>query len=299
MSKVLISGGSGLVGTKLTEVLNEKGYEVAILSTRKNFTRKNAKVYFWDIEKGEIEESAFENTDHIIHLAGAGVADSRWTESRKKEIYDSRIDTTNLFYQYLSKIEHKVKTFVSTSAIGIYEKDSDEVLKENTPPADNFLAHVCIDWEKEANKIEKLGLKVVIIRTGIVLDLNGGAMKEMLKTAPFFLSTLGSGAQIYSWIHIDDLCRMYLHALENKNMQGAFNGVAPNPVSQKKIMEVIKVEKNTLAPILPAPSFALKIALGEMSEVVLGSQNCSAEKIEKTGFKFEFDTIEKAIKNLL
>lgn len=299
MSKVLISGGSGLVGTKLTEILIEKGYEVAILSTRKKFSHKNAEVFYWNIEKGEIEEAAFENTEHIIHLAGAGVADSRWTESRKKEIYDSRIDTTKLFYKYLSNKKYNVKTFISTSAIGIYEKDSGEVLKENTPPANNFLANVCIDWEKEAKAIENLGVKVAIIRTGIVLDLNGGAMKEMLKTAPFFLSTLGSGEQIYSWIHIDDLCRMYIHALENKNVQGAFNGVAPNPVSQKKIMEVIKAEKNILAPILPAPSFALKIALGEMSEVVLGSQNCSAEKIMKTGFEFKFDTIQKAIQHLV
>lgn len=299
MSKVLISGGSGLVGTKLTEILIEKGYKVAILSTRKKFSHKNAEVFYWNIEKEEIEEAAFENTEHIIHLAGAGVADSRWTESRKKEIYDSRIDTTKLFYKYLSSKKYNVKTFISTSAIGIYEKDSGEVLKENTPPANNFLASVCIDWEKEAKAIENLGVKVAIIRTGIVLDLNGGAMKEMLKTAPFFLSTLGSGEQIYSWIHIDDLCRMYIHALENKNVQGAFNGVAPNPVSQKKIMEVIKTEKNILAPILPAPSFALKIALGEMSEVVLGSQNCSAEKIMKTGFEFKFDTIQKAIQNLV
>lgn len=299
MSKVLISGGSGLVGTRLTELLNEKGYQVAILSTRKNFTHKNAEVYYWNIAKEEIEEGAFENTEHIIHLAGAGVADSRWTENRKKEIYDSRIDTTKLFYKYLSQMKHSVKTFLSTSAIGIYEKDSGEILKEDTPPADNFLAKVCIDWEKEANEIENLGIRVAIIRTGIVLDLDGGAMKEMLKTAPVFLSTLGNGKQIYSWIHIEDLCNMYIHALENQKVNGAYNGVAPNAVSQKAIMESIKKQKYTLAPIVPAPSFALKIALGEMSEVVLGSQHCSAEKIQSTGFEFQFDTIDKAIKDLL
>jgi uncharacterized protein (TIGR01777 family) len=299
MSKVLISGGSGLVGTRLTALLMEKGYDVAILSTRKNFKHPKAAVYYWNIEKSEIEEGAFENTKHIIHLAGAGVADNRWTEQRKKEIYDSRIDTTKLFYQYLSKIKHEVTSFISTSAIGIYEKDTNEILKESTPPADNFLAQVCIDWEKEAEAIRELGIKVAIIRTGIVLDLNGGAMKEMLKTAPFLLSTLGNGKQIYSWIHIDDLCNMYIHALENENVSGVYNGVAPNPVSQKKIMEVTKAEKYSLAPILPVPSLALKIALGEMSEVVLGSQNCSAEKIIETDFEFQFETIEKAIKDLL
>jgi uncharacterized protein (TIGR01777 family) len=172
-------------------------------------------------------------------------------------------------------------------------------LTESTAPANNFLAKVCIDWEAEAQKISKLGIRVAIIRTGIVLDTNGGALKEMLKTAPAFLSTLGDGSQYYSWIHVDDLCNMYLHALENENVVGAYNGVAPKAVSQKAIMQAIKKAKYSLAPILPAPAFVLKIALGEMSEVVLGSQNCSVEKIQTTGFKFQFPDIDGAVENLL
>lgn len=299
MSKVLISGGSGNVGKRLTQLLQKKGYQVAILSTRKSYKHKSAEVYYWNVSDGYIDEKALENTDYIIHLAGAGVADSRWTEARKQEIYDSRIQTTRLFREYLSKKKYPLKAFISTSAIGIYEKDTNEILKESTKPAQNFLAKVCIDWEAEAEKIKETGARVAIIRTGIVLDTNGGALKEMLKTAPAFLSTLGSGSQIYSWIHNDDLCNMYIYALENENVAGAYNGVAPKAISQKAIMQAIKKAKYPLAPILPAPAFVLKIALGEMSEVVLGSQHCSAEKIEKAGFQFKFPDIDSAVKDLL
>lgn len=299
MSKVLISGGSGNVGTRLTTLLQEKGYKVAILSTRKSYKHPTAEVFYWNIKDKFIEEGAFESTNYVIHLAGAGVADARWTEARKKEIYDSRIDTTKLFYKYLNEKKYPLKAFISTSAIGIYQKNTNEVLFETTPPANNFLAKVCIDWEAEAQKISKLDIRVAIIRTGIVLDKNGGALKEMLKTAPAFLSTLGDGSQIYSWIHVEDLCQMYLHLIEKNSAVGAYNGVAPKAVSQKAMMQSIKKSKYSLAPILPAPAFVLKIALGEMSEVVLGSQNCSAEKILATGFQFQFPDIDSAVGDLL
>jgi uncharacterized protein len=299
MSEILITGGSGLVGTRLIELLSKKGYQTAILSTQKSYKHPLAKVYYWNIKERHIEEGAIKNASAIIHLAGASVAGGRWTDARKKEIYYSRIDSTNLLHTYLQNTTHNVKAFISSSAIGIYENDTQEILTETAPPADNFLAKVCTDWEKEALKIEKLGIRTAILRTGIVLDTNGGALKEMLKTLPAFVSILGNGEQIYSWIHIDDLCRMYIHALENEQVKGAFNAVAPHPVSQKTIAKAIQKEKFSLLPLIPAPAIALKIALGEMSEVVLGSQHCSAEKIIQSGFTFKHLEINEAINHIL
>jgi uncharacterized protein len=299
MSEILITGGSGLVGTRLIELLSKKGYKTAVLSTQKNYRHPIARAYYWNIEDKRIEEGAIENASAIIHLAGANVAGGRWTDARKKEIYDSRIQSTALLNEYLSKSRHQVTTFISTSAIGIYPKDTGEILTEKSIPADNFLAKVCEDWENEAMKISESGIRTAILRTGIVLDPAGGALKEMLKTLPAFVSTLGNGEQIYSWIHVEDLCNMYIHALENKHIKGAYNAVAPRPVSQKEIAKAIQKAKFALLPLIPAPAIALKIALGEMSEVVLGSQHCSADKIIHDGFTFKYPEINSAVENLL
>jgi uncharacterized protein len=299
MSEILITGGSGLVGTRLIKLLSKKGYKTAVLSTQKNYRHSIARAYYWNIEDKRIEEGAIENASAIIHLAGANVAGGRWTDARKKEIYDSRIQSTALLNEYLSKSRHQVTTFISTSAIGIYPKDTGEILTEKSILADNFLAKVCEDWENEAMKISESGIRTAILRTGIVLDPAGGALKEMLKTLPAFVSTLGNGEQIYSWIHVEDLCNMYIHALENKHIKGAYNAVAPRPVSQKEIAKAIQKAKFALLPLIPAPAIALKIALGEMSEVVLGSQHCSADKIIHDGFNFKYPEINSAVENLL
>ncbi|MGB1248036.1 MAG: TIGR01777 family oxidoreductase [Chitinophagales bacterium] len=298
MKQILITGGSGPVGNQLTSMLIQLGYEVAHLSTRKNAKHPIAKVFHWDIEQQHIDTDCLENTIAIIHLAGASVAGKRWSDTHKKTIYDSRILSTKLLHDTLKSNKHKVQQFISTSATGYYGVNTAGILTEDSKNGNDFLAKVCRDWEKEAQVIESLEISTSIVRIGIVLSKNGGALKEMMQTFPFFGATIGNGQQIYPWIHIDDLCQIFIHLIKNK-IEGTFNATAPKPVSQKAIIKAVKKEKYPIAPILPTPLFILNIVLGEMTAVVAGSQNCSSKKIQEHGFEFEYPTIEKAIKVIL
>ena len=295
MKKVLISGGSGLVGTALTDLLVEKGFAVAHLSTRKNYKRKGIESYYWNPVKGKLDPKSFQDVGVVIHLAGAGIADKRWTTERKKVVIDSRVESAKLLTDFMQNNEHQVKRFIGTSAIGYYG-DRNEVLTEESSPGSGFLAEVCQLWEAS---YEAVPLKVssAILRLGVVLSMNGGALPEMMKTMPFFMGILGSGKQIYSWIHLEDIAGIFLHLIENESLTGTYNAVAPQPNSQRSMAEFIAKQKGVVT--LPAPEFALTLALGEMKEVVLNSQNCSASKILKTAYKFKFANLNEALENLL
>lgn len=296
--KILITGGTGLVGQRLTDMLQEKGYEVALVSRKR---RKSAEVetFEWDVDKGELEEGALEGVDHIVHLAGAGVADKRWTESRKKEIYNSRINSTNLLYQQLKQKDNEVKSLICASAVGYYGDGGEKLMTEDTPPADDFLGQTCVDWENTAKKTEYLDKRVVLLRTGIVLSSKGGALKEIERPVKFGMAAyLGSGRQFYPWIHLDDLCRMYIHAIETESMSGPYNAVGPYAVRNKEMVLKIAEQLNRPKIPVPTPKIALKLMLGEMSAIVLFSQNVSSEKIRETGFEFKFNTLEEALKDI-
>lgn len=295
MKKVLISGGSGLVGTALTKLLLSKGYTVAHLSTRKDYQRKGVETYYWNPSKGKLDAKAFEGTAVVVHLAGAGIADKRWTEERKKLIIDSRIQSAKLLTDFLNNEPHQVTRFIGTSAIGYYG-DREGVLTEESALGKGFLAEVCELWEERYLAVPQ-NVSTAIMRLGVVLSMKGGALPEMMKTMPFFMGVLGNGQQIYSWIYLDDLARMFLHIIEGDSLKGIYNAVAPQSISQKEMAKRIAKKKNVFT--VPTPEFALQIALGEMKEVVLNSQNCSAKKILSTGFKFKFKEINGALDELL
>ncbi len=305
MQTVLITGGTGMIGKALTTLFLEKGYKVIVLSRKlKKTHRLNLSFAKWDVDKGEIDLDAVKAADIIVHLAGEGVADKRWTEKRKQAIVDSRVNSGNLLVKALSENKHQVKTFIAASAIGWYGPDTDKSLAHGfveTDPADNsYLGHTCQLWEQSTAAIGSMGIRLVCLRIGIVFNNKGGALAEFLKPAKFGLATiLGNGKQIVSWIHHKDLCRMIQFAIENTAIQGTYNAVAPEPVSNKKL--VLTIAKNKYPIYFPSfvPAFLLKIILGEMSIEVLKSANVSAQKIQDAGFAFDYPTVEEALVNLM
>lgn len=299
MTKIVIAGGSGLVGKKLTQMLVEKGHEVAWL-TRKSKQHTAIKQFEWDVNKQTIDKAVFDFAEVIINLAGAGVADKKWTDAYKKEIYDSRILSTQLFANALCEYKNTVNTYISASAIGIYGNNTALNTTENTPAAHTFLAKVCEDWETAVKPIENLGIRTGIIRVGVVLAKDGGFIKEVSTPINlFFGAALGSGEQQTSWIHIDDLCSMFIILVEHKNLSGVFNGVAPNPETNKKLTQLLAKQLHKPLILPNAPGFVIKLLFGEMGDMLLGSQHISAQKILATGFTFQFPTAQQALADLV
>lgn len=300
MKKVLITGASGLVGTRLSALLLKKGYEVNTLGRKINRPRSEVRSqvnsYVWNLEKGEVDAKAFEGVSAVIHLAGAGVADKRWSEERKKEIVESRVQSAKLIFDFLKKNKHEVKTFISASAVGFYGDCGDEVVAEEHKAGKGFLAEVCKQWEQSAKQFSKLEIREVRCRIGIVLAKDGGALPELTRTIPLGVASYFAKSKLYyPWVHLDDVCGIIIHALENEKVKGAYNTTAPQPWLMKDLMKQILVANKSKAVLLPAPSIAIKLAMGEMSEMLLSSQKCSAKKILETGYPFKFGEIEKAL----
>ncbi|PZV86216.1 hypothetical protein CLV31_102111 [Algoriphagus aquaeductus] len=293
MKNILISGGSGLVGQRITKLLEKKGYEVAWLSR----SRQGRKSFLWDVEKQEIDPEAMDWADAIIHLAGAGVAEKRWTPDRKNLILDSRTHSTQLLFSAIEKSAKKPSTCISASAVGYYGFNTGtNLVDENSMPGGDFLAQVVIAWENEVKKMEALHLRTVLFRIGIVLDAEGGALGEMLK--PPVAAPLGSGDQWMSWIHIEDLARMFVYALEKTTLQGVYNAVGPNPATNQQLTKEAAAAKGKPYIGIGVPGFALKLVLGEMAAMVLGGNRVSSQKIQKAGFEFEFPELKGALKDV-
>jgi uncharacterized protein (TIGR01777 family) len=310
MPSVLITGGTGLVGTAVKTLLEAKGYEVVLLSRSKSSIKGQA---HWDINAGTIDSTAIAEADYIIHLAGAGVADKRWSESRKQEILDSRTKSSALLVKALQETPNKVKAVISASAIGWYGPDqmnthnnegTAQGFVETDPSYPDFLGTTCAAWEASIAPVTAntngLQKRLVCLRTGIVLSKNGGALKEFLKPlAVRMAAVLGNGKQMISWIDVRDLAKMFVYAIEHENISGSYNAVAPSPVSNKTLTQ-------TLANVLYGkfyittyvPSFVLKIMLGEMSIEVLKSTTVSAQKIQDAGFVFDYPEITKSLSTL-
>jgi len=293
MKNILISGGSGLIGHKITQLLELKGYSVAWLSR----SQQKQRSFLWDVEKQTIDPAAVDWADAIIHLAGAGVADKRWTDERKKQILDSRVQSTQLLHHAVEKATLKPHSFVSASAVGYYGFDTGSSLKDESHEAgSDFLAQVVVAWENEVKKMEELQLRTVMLRIGIVLDANGGALGEMMK--PPITAPLGSGDQWMSWIAIEDLARMFVFALEKTTLQGVFNAVGPNPATNQKLTQAAAKAKGKPYVGIGVPGFALKLILGEMAAIVLGGNRVSSQKIQKAGFDFECPELAGALKEI-
>tara|TARA_B100000780_G_scaffold266089_1_gene222043 strand:+ start:656 stop:1546 length:891 start_codon:yes stop_codon:yes gene_type:complete len=295
MKKVLITGGSGLIGKRLSFLLASRGYEVRILS-RSNSLKNNYKTFLWNVTEQYISDSAFEGLNHIIHLAGAGIADKRWTEKRKKEIIDSRVVSTNLLYNTVKRLEIPLNSFISASATGFYGSiTSETIFKEIDKPAKDFLGKVCSLWERSIFQFNEMKIRTVALRTGIVLSKDGGALKKM-KTP--VITALGNGKQYMPWIHIDDLCELYIKAIEDEQFKGAFNAVSSEHISNLSFSKKISKIFNHPFLAIGAPNFILQIVFGEMSTIILNGSRISANKIKQAGFKFKFENLEKALKNL-
>ena len=295
---ILITGGSGLIGKRLTNQLLAKGYSVSHLS-RSAGQDARVKTFLWNISAQTIDENCLNEADTIIHLAGAGIADKLWTAKRKKEIIDSRVDSVKLLYNLIGKQPNKVKHFISASATGYYSDRGDELLTEDSQPASDFLSHCCAVWEQAVDAGKQLGLKVAKLRTGVVLTTEGGALVPLAIPVKIGLgAALGSGKQWIPWIHLQDAVDMYLFALEHPEFEGIYNMVAPNPVTNRELTKAVAKQLSRPFWMPNVPAFLLKFIFGEMSAVVLGSTKVSAQKIEDAGFKFKYPEVSQALKEL-
>lgn len=300
MKKVLIAGGTGLVGKRLSQLLVERNYEVSHLSRKENLDAVFP-AYRWNVAEGFADPKAFQGIDYIINLAGTGVADKRWTTERKKSIIDSRVNSTILLKDMIEAMDEPPKAYIAASAIGYYGNRGEELLLENSKPGTNgFLPECVIKWENAIEEIAATGLRTPIIRIGIVLSMQGGALKEMQFPFNFFAGVyFGKGQQWYSWIHLDDLCEMLIMAIENEKINGIYNGVAPYPARNIDLIKAIKKAGNYPAFFIQAPAFAMRLGLGALSAVVLDSAKVSAKKIEAAGFQFKYPNLDPALAHLL
>ena len=302
---VLITGGSGLVGTRLTEILLERGFMVSHLTRKveeKTMGGKPLKTYVWDIKKGVIDEKALLEADYLVHLAGAGIADENWSNERKKEIIESRTKSIDLIVNKLKILPHKIISFASASGIGYYGADTgNEHISEQHTPGTDFVADCCIQWEAAADKIQALGIRTVKLRTGIVLSEKGGALPKLTQPVRWGVgAALGTGKQWQSWIHLDDLCEMYIKSLTDQQMTGVYNAVAPNPVTNRDLTNMSAQVLNRPFWMPSVPKFALKLVFGEMASIVLGGNYVLNQRIkQETDFDYKFVEVKGALEDLL
>ena len=296
---VLITGGSGLLGTALTELLLQKGYQVSHVGRSPSLGK--VKCYRWSVREKFVDPKALVGVDTVIHLAGAGVAEKRWTPERKKEILDSRTQSSELLFETLKSSPNQVRTVISATAIGYYGLTTlDQWCTEGSPAGNDFLATVTKAWEDAIKPVETLGKRLVMMRIGVVLSNRGGALMDMTTPVKWGVGApLGSGKQWVSWIHVDDLCGMFLRAIEQASMTGAYNAVAPNPVTNRELNKAIAQAMHRPLILPPVPEFVLKIMLGEMTQIIVNGARVSCDKIKSTGFEFTCMDAASAVKKLL
>jgi uncharacterized protein (TIGR01777 family) len=293
--KILISGSSGLIGTAATTALKSDGHNVVHL-VRAGKTAQAGDVQ-WDPMRATVDVAGLEGVDVVIHLSGAGISDGRWTEERKQLLRSSRIDTTRVLVDSLSRLKQKPRLLIVASAIGYYGDRGDEILTEASATGTDFLALVCRDWEAEASRAAEKGIRTVMLRTGVVLSGKGGALSKMIP--PFKLGVggrLGNGQQWMSWIGIEDVVGIIRHTIANEHVSGPVNVVAPNPVRNEEFTRLLAGMLHRPA-IFPAPAFVLRLAMGEMADaVLLSSDRVKPEKILAAGYKFRFEILEPALR---
>lgn len=299
MERVLITGGRGLVGRYLCKALQEKGYDVAILSrTRKK--ENEIPTYTWNWNRNEIEEEAINAADYIVHLAGVNIGEKRWTTERRQQILDSRVRTAELIFNKTEKLDKRPKAFITASAIGYYgARTTEEIYNETAPPYDDFLGQTCSRWEQVADKFSDIGVRPVKIRTGIVLSKDGGVLSRFkLPTKMGLGIIIGDGKQFFPWIHMQDLCNIYMAAIENTQMVGAYNAVAPEQITNSQLIKILAEYLNKPFWFLKMPAWAIRLFIGQRSDMLLYGSRVSSDKIRATGYEFVFPDLKGALKQL-
>lgn len=295
MKTVLITGGSGLVANSLSNRLTALHHEVRILTTQKNIGK-----YYWNPAKEEIDSSVFEGLDAIVHLAGAPIS-KRWTKANKNEIYESRVKSAELLYNGVQKAGIRLSSFISASGVNYYGTETrSHLFVEEDPASNDFLGQLCADWEAAAQTFTNMSSRVCCVRTAVVLSPKGGMLKKLMPLAKLGLvSPLGSGHQIVPWIHIDDLIEIYVRLLESPDLSGAFNAAATEIVNSKTFTKSLAKAVGTKVILPNVPGFVLRMMFGETSSIMLEGSAVSNKKIKESGFRFKFDNLDAALKNLL
>ena len=296
---ILIAGGTGMVGSALLRWINYSKYDVILLSRlNKEIDKAGISIVKWDPDNLTIDRLS--NVDHVINLSGAGIADMRWTKDRKSTIISSRVNSASTLEKYIKSLKIKPKSYISASAVGYYGDCGAQVLTENSRSGDEFLSECCVKWEKAAISAGTQCNRTVILRIGIVLSALGGALPKMIMTKKLgIFSYFGNGQQFCPWIHINDLCRLILTTLEDNNFSGVYNAVAPEQITNKEMIEQIKLKLSSKAFVISVPQFVLKLILGEMANVVLNSNRVISDRIQSSMFTYHFTKVGDAVKDVM
>ncbi|MDX2195858.1 MAG: TIGR01777 family oxidoreductase [Cytophagales bacterium] len=298
-NRVLITGGTGFIGGSLIQKFLADSISVHVLSRHIPISKYGEKYFHWDVKSGYADRAAFENVDAVIHLAGANVASKRWSSTAKSEILESRTNSTKLLYDTFKTLGYMPNCYITASGVGIYESNNKKACEEDAPQGHSFLATVSQAWEQAARPFEEAGVRCCYLRTGMVLGNNGGALERMVMPVKYGISPiLGIGHQYISWIHINDLHNIYIRCAKNATLAGVYNAVAPNPVTHYEFMLSLTRKVNKYALKVYIPTAIVKILLGEMSDIVLESNNISCKKILETGFEFRHRTLESALEEI-
>lgn len=296
MTKVILTGGNGFIGKHLQKALNQKGIPFSILTR----SPKADNEFLWNIEEQYIDTKVFDGATCIIHLAGENIGQKRWTSTQKQKIIESRVKSTELLYKYLSQIKHQITSFIAASGASYYGEGNATWQDETLPNGQGFLAEVAQQWETSSLKMATLGIPTYCLRTGVVLDKHEGAFPKLLLPIKYNMGVyFGNGLQYLPWIHINDIVDAYLFFLLQQPKSGIYNVVSPNPISNKELTQILAKRLNKFYFPFGIPKFILKTILGDMAEVLLISNRCSANKIIEAGFQFKFTTIDEALNDLL
>ncbi len=296
---ILIAGGSGLIGSRLMEFLSDS-YNFHVLSRSARKSTAKVRYFKWDTSTQEIETGALEGVSCIINLAGAGIADKRWTAARKEVLLSSRVDSIATLHSAIEKSGEKLPLYIGASAIGYYGNRAHDPMTEKNGPGTGFLSEVTQQWEAEHQTILDNFERSVLLRIGIVLSTRGGALKEILKpTALGVYGYFGKGEAYYSWVHIDDICKMISEMISKKSYSGIYNATAPTPLTIKQLVKSIKAAKGKPGLVMPVPTLALKAAMGEMSQMLTDSMRVVPERLLEEGFRFGYEDAVEAVRDVL
>ena len=298
MKSILITGGTGLIGSKLLDSIDKSVYNVYVLTRKKSYKENGINYINWDPENSVLDISQIKNLYSIINLAGESIDGSRWTSNYKRKILDSRVNSTRLLFNKVKEMKELPKSFISASATGFYEVNTDNPQAETDLPGNNFLSDVVQQWEKEILKFKSLGLRTTTFRIGLVLSKDGGVLKRLYPIFKFFLGVpIGSGKQMISWIHESDMIGLINMAIESNKLEGIYNAVAPEIITNTEFTKSLLKSLNRFSypSIIKAPSFIVRILFGEQSDLVLNGLNISSEKIMQSNYKFKFTKLSSAL----